>query len=73
MILFGGLSIVGAVATAWFIVETDLLEDREAPITWYTRNFLSWHPVAATAGACIATAALTAAVVHFVADREVKP
>jgi hypothetical protein len=69
VLLFGGLSVISAVLTAWFMVETNLLERRQPPITFYTRNFLSWHPWFAGVGSYLLGAASAAAVVHFVADQ----
>lgn len=70
MILFGGLSVISAVLTAWFLIEADLLEDGKPPMTWYSRNYLSWHPWIAGFGSFVLGAAGAAAVVHFVADQK---
>lgn len=67
--LFAGLTAISGVAMGWFGLETWLLsKQKDQPITWYVRNYVSNKP-ASTAFVCF-LAGLTAgaALTHFVAD-----
>lgn len=66
--LFAGLGIIAAVATYWFGRETVMLARSERPYTWYSRNFLSWHPWKVILGIFGVGVALGAAITHFVGD-----
>lgn len=71
--LFAGFTAGAAIATYWFALETGLLLKDKAPITWYMRNKLSWHPLQTTLIAAGVASAATAAIVHFAADEEHNP
>lgn len=71
-IVFGGLAGVSAVATVWFAVETVLLiRDPEHAITWYVRNYTSWHPGVFSVVIALLAFTFGAAVAHFVWDQAV--
>ena len=66
--LFAGLGIISAVGAGSFGLETYLLAKRKPPITWYTRNQVSWHAGIAGFACFVAGLAAGAALTHFVAD-----
>lgn len=68
-IVFGGLTGFAAIATVWFAVETVLLvRDPAHPITWYVRNYTSWHPGVFVVVVGLVAFGLGAGASHFVWD-----
>ena len=72
-IVFGGLSIIFALFSAWMAVETYLLVRGEHPITWYVRNYVSWHLGWAFFVVVIVSLAVGMGITHFVFDEAVHP
>lgn len=69
-LLFGGLAGFALIALVWFTAETILLATGGQPITWYVRNYTSWHPGIVVLVAALLGFALGAALAHFVWDVE---
>ena len=67
-ILFGGLAGFALIALVWFSAETILLATGHEPITWYVRNYTSWHPGVFVLVATLLGFALGAGLAHFVWD-----
>lgn len=64
-IIFGGLTGFTAIATVWFGTETILLATGHEPITWYVRNYTSWHLGVFAVAIALAGVALGAGAAHF--------
>ena len=67
-IMFGGLAGFALIATIWFTVEAILLLTGQQPITWYSRNLVSWHPGVTILVVALLGFAFGAGVTHFVWD-----
>ena len=67
-IVFGGIAGFSAIATVWFTVETILLATGREPITWYVRNYTSWHPGVFVVVVGLVAFGLGAGAAHFIWD-----
>ena len=72
-LLFGGLAVVFGVFSVWMGREAVLLRRGRKPITWYTRNYASWHPGWASLVIALIGFAVGSGVTHFVWDESDHP